>query len=77
MEDILNYDLFQKSRKIKINPKTGIPEDVLGKDNKLTTKSLAKFNAMNNEDSANSDDERTNAETVLSTLSVLSIRFVI
>ncbi|XP_047505856.1 protein LTV1 homolog [Pieris napi] len=65
----------KKSRKIKINPKTGIPEDTLIKDNKLTMKSLAKFNAINNEDSGNSDDDgRTNAETVLSTLSVLSIR---
>ncbi|CAH4023828.1 unnamed protein product [Pieris brassicae] len=65
----------KKSRKIKINPKTGIPEDILSKDNKLTMKSLAKFNAINNEDSGNSDDDgRTNAETVLSTLSVLSIR---
>ncbi|XP_022125877.2 protein LTV1 homolog [Pieris rapae] len=65
----------KKSRKIKINPKTGIPEDILSKDNKLTMKSLAKFNAINNEDSSNCDDDgRTNAETVLSTLSVLSIR---
>ncbi|CAG9570848.1 unnamed protein product [Danaus chrysippus] len=63
----------KKPPKIKINAKTGIPESTLGKDNKLTMKSLAKFNAMNqNEDL--SDDERTNAESVLSTLSVLSIR---
>lgn len=65
----------KKPKKIKINPKTGIPEETLGKDNKLTMKSLAKFNAMNNASNDMSDDDgRTNAETVLSTLSVLSIR---
>ncbi|XP_038218416.1 protein LTV1 homolog [Zerene cesonia] len=64
-----------KKQKIKINTKTGLPEDTLGKDNKLTMKSLAKFNAMNQENGSDSDDDgRTNAETVLSTLSVLSIR---
>ncbi|VVC98974.1 unnamed protein product [Leptidea sinapis] len=63
-----------KKRKIKINPKTGLPEDTLGKDNKLTAKSLAKFNAMHQEDSSCDEDGQTNAETVLSTLSVLSIR---
>ncbi|CAG4939332.1 unnamed protein product [Colias eurytheme] len=64
-----------RKQKIKINPKTGLPEDTLGKDNKLTMKSLAKFNAMNKEHASDSDDDgRTNAETVLSTLSVLSIR---
>ncbi|CAH2097452.1 unnamed protein product [Euphydryas editha] len=65
----------KKPKKIKINTKTGIPEDTLGKDNKLTMKSLAKFNAMNNDTKDMSDEDgRTNAETVLSTLSVLSIR---
>ncbi|OWR44534.1 LTV1 protein [Danaus plexippus plexippus] len=63
----------KKPTKIKINAKTGIPESTLGKDNTLTMKSLAKFNAMNKNEDV-SDDERTNAESVLSTLSVLSIR---
>nr|XP_032523840.1 protein LTV1 homolog [Danaus plexippus plexippus] len=63
----------KKPAKIKINAKTGIPESTLGKDNTLTMKSLAKFNAMNKNEDV-SDDERTNAESVLSTLSVLSIR---
>ncbi|XP_046973559.1 protein LTV1 homolog [Vanessa cardui] len=65
----------KKPKKIRINPKTGLPEDTLGKDNKLTMKSLAKFNEMNDHDKDVSDEDgRTNAETVLSTLSVLSIR---
>ncbi|KAH9637958.1 hypothetical protein HF086_016384 [Spodoptera exigua] len=65
----------KKPQKIKLNAR-GIPKDVLGKDNKLTVKSLAKFNAMQKEtgSSDEDDDEKTNAETVLSTLSVLSIR---
>lgn len=63
--------------KIKINPKTGIPEETFGKDNKLTMKSLARFNAMNNEEGSADEDGKTNAETVLSTLSVLSIRSVL
>ncbi|XP_013137880.1 PREDICTED: protein LTV1 homolog [Papilio polytes] len=63
----------KKPKKIAINAKTGIPKDVLGKDNKLTLKTLAKFNAQQQEES-NSEDEQTQAETVLSTLSVLSIR---
>lgn len=65
----------KKPGKIKINPKTGIPKDVLGNDTKLTMKSLAKFNAMNGiEEHEAQDDGRTNAESILSTLSVLSIR---
>ncbi|XP_050552179.1 protein LTV1 homolog [Spodoptera frugiperda] len=64
----------KKPQKIKLNAR-GIPKDVLGKDNKLTVKSLAKFNAMQEAGSSDEDDdEKTNAETVLSTLSVLSIR---
>ncbi|XP_063542601.1 protein LTV1 homolog isoform X2 [Cydia strobilella] len=62
----------KKPGKIRINPKTGIPKDVFG-DNKLTMKSLAKFNAL--QDTGDDDDDaETNAETVLSTLSVLSLR---
>ncbi|XP_026728506.1 protein LTV1 homolog [Trichoplusia ni] len=63
----------KKSNKIQLNSR-GLPKDALGKDNKLTAKSLAKFNAMNDAGSSTDDDERTNAETILSTLSVLSIR---
>ncbi|CAH1640807.1 unnamed protein product [Spodoptera littoralis] len=65
----------EKPKKIKLNAR-GIPKDVLGKDNKLTVKSLAKFNAMQKEtgSSDEEDDGKTNAETILSTLSVLSIR---
>ncbi|XP_049879994.1 protein LTV1 homolog [Pectinophora gossypiella] len=65
----------KRPKKIQINPKSGIPKDVLGKDNKLTMKSLAKFNAMQDQQEGDSDEDgRTNAESILSTLSVLSIR---
>lgn len=65
----------KKPKKIKINTKTGLPEDTLGKQNKLTLKSLAKFNEINQDMKDISDEDgQTNAETVLSTLSVLSIR---
>ncbi|KAL0861353.1 hypothetical protein ABMA27_008906 [Loxostege sticticalis] len=65
----------KKPKKIQINAKTGMPKDVLGNDNKLTMKSLAKFNAQHEVSDSNSDDDgRTHAESVLSTLSVLSIR---
>lgn len=63
-----------KKPKIKINPKTGIPEDTLGKETKLTMKSLAKFNAMQLDGASSDDDAQTHAESVLSTLSVLSLR---
>ncbi|KAG6453865.1 protein LTV1 homolog [Manduca sexta] len=65
----------KKSKKIQINPKTGMPKDTLGNDNKLTIKSLAKFNAINEAGDQDSDEDgRTHAESVLSTLSVLSLR---
>ncbi|XP_068624961.1 protein LTV1 homolog [Battus philenor] len=65
----------KKPKKITINTKTGIPKDTLGKDNKLTIRSLAKFNAQQEQHSDDSDDDSdTQADTVLSTLSVLSIR---
>ncbi|XP_045540464.1 protein LTV1 homolog isoform X1 [Papilio machaon] len=65
----------KKPKKIAINTKTGIPKDTLGKDNKLTRKTLAKFNAQHEHGDQNSDDDGdTQADTVLSTLSVLSIR---
>ncbi|XP_063629480.1 protein LTV1 homolog [Cydia splendana] len=64
----------KKPGKIRINPVTGIPKDVLGSDNKLTMRSLAKFNALQDTRDDDDDDAVTNAETVLSTLSVLSLR---
>nr|BAM18777.1 similar to CG7686 [Papilio xuthus] len=66
--------LIEEPKKIAINAKTGIPKDTLGKDNKLTLKTLAKFNAQQEHDNSSDDDGHTQAETVLSTLSVLSIR---
>lgn len=68
------YFCQQKPHKIQLNAR-GIPKDVLGKDNKLTVKSLAKFNAMNDASgSSHDEEEKTNADTIVSTLSVLSIR---
>ncbi|XP_063388030.1 protein LTV1 homolog [Cydia fagiglandana] len=64
----------KKPGKIRINPATGIPKDVLGSDSKLTARSLAKFNALQHAGDDDDDDAETNAETVLSTLSVLSLR---
>ncbi|XP_053618389.1 protein LTV1 homolog [Plodia interpunctella] len=64
----------KKPHKIQISAKTGLPIDTLGKDNRLTVKSLAKFNAMQDDEHSNDEDAKTNAESVLSTLSVLSIR---
>lgn len=66
-----------RRRKIEINPKTGIPVNVLrGSDtDKLTVKSLAKFDSENVPTSATSDGPKSLcAKSVLSTLSVLSIR---
>ncbi|XP_046473342.1 protein LTV1 homolog [Neodiprion pinetum] len=61
------------SGKIKINPRTGIPQDVLNSSNgTLTAKTLAKFNLEN--DSQANAGPRSVAETMKSTLSVLSIR---
>lgn len=65
----------KKPKKIQISAKTGLPKDALGNDNRLTAKSLAKFNAMQDDgDSSGDEDGKTCAESVLSTLSVLSIR---
>ncbi|KAL2724217.1 caldesmon [Vespula squamosa] len=59
--------------KIKIHPKTGIPKDVLdGSAGKLTSKALAQFNLQNKETELT--DTRSVAETMKSTLSILSIR---
>ncbi|KAI8433067.1 hypothetical protein MSG28_013925 [Choristoneura fumiferana] len=64
----------RKPGKILVNPRTGVP-DVFG-ENKLTAKSLARLNALHDRDrGSDSDrDNATDADTVLSTLSVLSIR---
>lgn len=67
--------LTQRPKKIAIDTKTGIPKDIFGTGPKLTMKSLAKFNELNKtEEEDMEEDGKTNAESVLSTLSVLSIR---
>lgn len=67
----------RRKSKLVINPKTGMPMNVFnGENNQLTLKSLAKLNA----DTTNSSDEKGTgpkslcAQSVLSTLSVLSLR---
>ena len=57
--------------KIKIDFKTGIPKDVLG-SGKLTAKSLAQFDSMNDE--GTQKGPQSVAETTKSVLSELSIR---
>lgn len=67
----------KRRSKITIYPKTGVPENVFNGENKqLTTKSLAKFNIQNSgqETSPSSGPKSLCAQSVLSTLSVLSIR---
>jgi protein LTV1 len=61
----------KKNLLIQINPKTGMPKNVLGGDGKLTEKTLAK---LNDGVSSNGGPKSLCAESVLSTLSVLSIR---
>lgn len=63
----------KRNRKIKINPKTGLPENVLGSEGgKLTMKSLAK---LEQGESAKSSGPKSLCDgSVISTLSVLSIR---
>lgn len=63
----------KKSSKIQINPKTGIPTNVFEQPGKLTEKSLAKLNSTQIESTATGPKSLC-AESVLSTLSVLSIR---
>ena len=59
--------------KIKVDPRTGIPKNVLdGSSGKLTAKSLAQFDQQN--ESSESKRPRSIAETMKSTLSILSIR---
>ncbi|XP_055904916.1 protein LTV1 homolog [Eupeodes corollae] len=63
----------RKSRKIEIDPKTGLPVNTLrgGDNDKLTAKALAK---LDNGEAASSGPKSLCAKSVLSTLSVLSIR---
>jgi protein LTV1 len=64
-------------KKIQINPKTGIPKNVLNADQggRLTEKTLAKLNSEQTEStSGNAGPKSLCAESVLTTLSVLSIR---
>lgn len=59
--------------KIKVDPKTGIPKNVLdGSTGKLTSKALAQFDLEN--ESTKAKGTQSVAETMKSTLSILSIR---
>ncbi|KAG7213301.1 hypothetical protein KM043_002600 [Ampulex compressa] len=59
--------------KIKIDPRTGIPKNVLnGPEGKLTAKALAQFDRENNIDISNGP--KSIAETMKSTVSILSVR---
>ncbi|XP_076765791.1 LTV1 ribosome biogenesis factor [Xylocopa sonorina] len=63
----------KQPRKIKVDPRTGIPKNVLdGTPEKLTAKTLAQFDQEN--ERCKSRDSQSVAETVKSTLSILSIR---
>ncbi|KAJ6647159.1 Protein LTV1 like, partial [Pseudolycoriella hygida] len=66
----------RRRSKITINPKTGVPNNVFNGENKqLTMKSLAKFNIESSvQDTLPSGPKSLCAQSVLSTLSVLSIR---
>ncbi|XP_043802292.1 protein LTV1 homolog [Apis laboriosa] len=60
-------------QKIKVNPKTGIPRNILdGSSEKLTAKTLAQFDQQN--EYCKSKCPQSIAETMKSTLSTLSIR---
>lgn len=60
-------------KKIKVHPKTGIPKDVLdGPTGKLTSKALAQFDLEN--ETSKTRDVQSIAETMKSTLSILSVR---
>lgn len=64
----------KKLSKIQVNPKTGLPKNVFDDDQKgkLTIKSLAKL--ANNDEQLTAGPKSLCAESVISTLSVLSIR---
>uniref|UniRef100_A0A0K8TRC2 Protein LTV1 homolog n=1 Tax=Tabanus bromius TaxID=304241 RepID=A0A0K8TRC2_TABBR len=65
----------KRNKKIQIDPKTGLPSNVFrsGED-KLTAKSLAKFDTENQPNQSSEGPKSLCAKSVLSTLSVLSIR---
>jgi protein LTV1 len=67
----------KKSNKIEINPKTGMPINILNGDqsSKLTQKTLAKLNnEQQQQHESTSGPKSLCAESIMSTLSVLSIR---
>ncbi|XP_017786723.1 PREDICTED: protein LTV1 homolog [Nicrophorus vespilloides] len=64
--------LISEPRKIRINPRTGIPIDVLD-SNKLTAKALSKLN-QENEGFNSRGPTSVAAQSIISTLSTLSIR---
>lgn len=68
----------KKVSKIRINRKTGVPENVFhGENNLLTSKALAKFDTENSTQQSQTPSAGPKslcAQSVLSTLSVLSIR---
>lgn len=61
----------KRASKITINPKTGLPSDAFDQSGKLTEKSLAK---LQDGESKKAGPKSLCAESVISTLSVLSIR---
>ncbi|XP_003706194.1 LTV1 ribosome biogenesis factor [Megachile rotundata] len=62
----------KQPQKIKVDPRTGIPKNVLNDPQKLTAKSLAQFDQQNQ--NSNPRGPQSIAETMRSTLSTLSIR---
>ncbi|XP_055312888.1 protein LTV1 homolog [Sitodiplosis mosellana] len=65
----------RKGSKIVINPKTGVPMNVFnGENTQLTLKSVAKFNTDNINNASKTGPKSLCDQSVLSTLSVLSIR---
>ncbi|PSN51643.1 Protein LTV1 [Blattella germanica] len=60
----------EKPKKIRVSGKTGIPLGVLDGGSKLTARALAKFNCVDDTKSPKEDE----TESVVSTLSILSIR---
>ncbi|XP_034187471.1 LTV1 ribosome biogenesis factor isoform X1 [Osmia lignaria lignaria] len=62
----------KQPQKIKVDPKTGIPRNVLDCSEKLTAKSLAQFDQQNENNKPKGP--QSIAETMRSTLSTLSIR---
>lgn len=73
---VIDVPSKKKSSKIQVNPKTGIPINILNGDQsgKLTEKSLAKLNNEQIEPTSATGTKSLCAESVLTTLSVLSIR---